>query len=259
MTGAFDFSGKRVLITGASRGIGYAVARGFSASGAKVSILADADEVHSAALRMGEETGHPVASYLCDITDRERVRAVIAEIGPLDILINNAGLERITPIDDPGPEVERMFERIVTINIVGTYYVTREVISSMPSGSNIILTASIWAKTAVGGFSAYCASKHANLGFVRSLAQELGPRGIRVNAVCPGFIRTDASMRTVAVEAARTNRSEDEVTADLLRNQALPNLLTPDEVVPSYLFLASDHAQDISGQSLHIDRGDVMA
>jgi NAD(P)-dependent dehydrogenase (short-subunit alcohol dehydrogenase family) len=255
---AFDFSGKTVLVTGASRGIGYAIACGFAEAGADLAVLAEDEGIIASAASLAERYGRAPLALRCDITERAAVRDVIARMERIDVLINNAGLELITPIDATDPEAEDTFARIIDINVLGTYYVTRSALPRMPRGSRIVVTASIWSKTAVAGFSAYCASKHANLGFVRSLAQELGPRGIMVNAVCPGFIETEAALRSVKSEARRTGLSEDDVTRDLLRNQALPGLLKPAEVVPAFLFLASDLARDITGQSIHVDRGDVM-
>ncbi len=258
MVGTFDFSGKEVLVTGASSGIGLAVARGFATAGANLAILANRQEIYDAGKTLSGEIGRDVTVLHCDITDREMVSRALSPLTRIDVLINNAGLELITPIEERGTEVEKTFRRIIDINVMGTYYVTRDALKVMPAGSSMVFTASIWAKTAVAGFGAYCASKHANLGFMRSLAQELGPRGINVNAVCPGFIRTDASMRSVKAEAGRSGRSEQEVTDELLANQALPGLLEPEAVVSAYLFLASEHAKDIAGQTLHVDRGDVM-
>ena len=258
MKTTLDFSGQTIVVTGASRGIGYAVAHGFAERGANVAMIATTGRVHDAAATVSDECTGRAIGYVCDITDRQAVRKTIGAIDHIDVLVNNAGLELITPIYAEGDEVEETFRRIIDVNVNGTYYVTRDAVPRMSPGGRIIVTASIWSKTAVAGFSAYCASKHANLGFVRSIAQELGPSGITVNAVCPGFIKTEASMRSVSSEAHRTGLSEEEVANDLLRNQALPGLLDPAEVVSTYLFLASDLAKDISGQSIHIDRGDVM-
>ena len=108
-------------------------------------------------------------------------------------------------------------------------------------------------------FSAYVASKHANLGFMRSVAHELGPRGIRVNAVCPGWVRTDAAMLSLANMANRSGRAEHDLIDEIVAAQVLPGLLAPADMAALYLFLASDAARDITGQAYMLDRGEVMA
>ena len=149
------------------------------------------------------ESGRAVRALICDISDREAVRRSVGGLGALDVLINNAGLELITPIQEPGEAVERTFVRIIEINVIGTYYVTREALPLMGQGGSIVLTSSVWGRTGAADFSAYVTSKHANLGFMRTLAKELGPRGIRVNAVCPGWVRTRAALRSLKEVAAR--------------------------------------------------------
>ena len=101
--------------------------------------------------------------------------------------------------------------------------------------TRIVITASIWSKTAVGFFSAYCASKHANLGFVRSLAQELGPRKIAVNAVCPGWIRTGPALQSLQDEARRKGVSEAEMAAEILSRQAFPGMLEPEDLIDAWI------------------------
>lgn len=253
----YDFTGERVLVTGASRGIGRAVAEGYARAGAEVFVLATGPGVTEAAEEIAAATGaacHPVA---CDITDGAAVAAAMAAIGRLDVLVNNAGLERITPIADP--EAEATFRRIIEINVIGTYLVTHHAVPRMGDGGRIVLTASIWSRTAVPEFSAYVASKHANLGFMRSMAHELAPRGIRVNAVCPGWVRTDAAMLSLANMSCRSGRPERALLDEIVAAQALPGLLEPADMVPLYLFLASDGARDITGQACMLDRGEVMA
>jgi 3-hydroxybutyrate dehydrogenase len=253
-----DFTGKAVLVTGASSGIGYAVARGFSLRGAHVVLLAINSEIYDAAERISQETKNGVTPLQCDIADRDAVFAAISPLSGIDILINNAGFEAVTPLEQPGREVEDDFRRVIDVNVMGSYFVTREALGHMTEGSRIIFTASTWAKTAYARMSAYCASKHAVLGMMRSFAQELGPRRITVNAICPGWVKTEQSFRSITEMAGHTGRSVDDITNELLRLQAIDGHLVPEDMVSGYLFLASDLARDVTGQSLHIDRGELM-
>lgn len=255
----FDYTGEHVLVTGASRGIGYALAAAFAQAGAEVTVLADDEGIQDAAAKLSGETGRPVRPLQCDITDRHAVGAALNEVGQLDVLINNAGLERITPLLDDGNDVEDVFQRIVDVNMMGTYYVTREAAPRLPKGGRIVFTASVWSRVAVPEFSAYCATKHATLGFMRSMAQELGSKGIRVNAVCPGWVRTDASMLSLKNMSARTGVAEDALLGEITDAQVFSGLMEPDDVASLYLFLASDAAANITGQAVVVDRGEVMA
>jgi 3-hydroxybutyrate dehydrogenase len=257
--GGFDFTGRRVLVTGASHGIGFAVARAFARAGAELAVLSSTADIRAAAVRIEAESSRTVRALQCDITDREAVKRTVGTLGALDVLVNNAGLELITPLLEPGAEVERTFVRIIEINVIGTYYVTREAVPLMGRGGSIVLTSSVWGKSGAADFSAYVTSKHANIGFMRTLAKELGPRGIRVNAVCPGWVRTRAALRSLKEVAARVGVSEDAMLEDILSAQALPGLMEPDDVASLYLFLASDHAASVTGQAYNVDRGEVMA
>ena len=255
----WNFTGKRVLVTGASRGLGLGVARGFARSGAELTILATGDHVKQTAETLSEASARPVGALVCDITDRAAVAREVGGLGPLDVLVNNAGLELITPILEPGKAVEDTFRRIIEINVIGTYYVTREAVKTMAPGGRIVITASVWGRTSAPQFSAYAASKHANIGFMRALAEELGPRGIAVNAVCPGWVRTDASMRSLAEIARREGRDQQVCLDEIMATQAFAGLMEPDDVASTFLFLASDQAANITGQTLNVDRGELMA
>ncbi len=254
----WDFEDKRVLVTGASRGIGFHIACGFALAGADLHILAETPDIHLARERLLPAKG-TVTSDVCDVSDRGAVARVVSQFGPLDVVVNNAGIEYLTPIDEPGEEVEATFRRIIDVNLLGAYYVTREALRSMPDAARILFTASGWAKTGEAGFGAYTASKHAILGLTRCLADELGPRRITVNAVCPGWVRTELSMRSLATLAQRAQRSPDAVMGDILAAQAIPELLEPEDVVSTYLFLASEQGANITGQGINIDRGWVMS
>jgi NAD(P)-dependent dehydrogenase (short-subunit alcohol dehydrogenase family) len=255
----YDFADESVLVTGGSRGIGFAVANAFAAAGANVTILSSGTGIHSAAEKITEASGRPCSALECDITDAGAVKAALAGLGRIDVLVNNAGLERITPLLDKGDDVEATFRRITDINTNGTFYVTRHAVPQMVAGGRIIVTGSIWSRVAVPEFSAYITSKHANLGFMRVMAKELGPRGIRVNAVCPGWVRTEAAMLSLQNMALRTGRTEDDLLAGIVGAQVLPGLLEPDDLAAPYLWLASDGARDVTGQALMLDRGEVMA
>ncbi len=261
MKASYDFRGTKVLVTGASRGIGHGVAVGFAQAGAEVAILAGGDAVHDTAAQMSRDLGVTVKGLACDITSNAAVLAAVAQLDRIDVLVNNAGLELLTPLDSDDPDqAETDFRRIVDINITGTFLMTRAALPLMTApGANIINTCSIWSRTSEPGFSAYASSKHASLGLTRTFAKELGPRGIRVNGVCPGWVRTVASMRSLARMSAETGRTEEDLLAEITGNQILPGLMEPEDMAATYLFLASDAARNMTGQALMADRGEVMA
>jgi len=254
----FDFSGKQVLITGANRGIGLGVAEGFLGAGATVTIVGLETDTADVAAELSARYKRQVTGYSCDIAELEQVHELGAKIDKLDILVNNAGLEYITPIADPSQNIDTIFRDIVMINIVGTFSVTRTLLDKISNGGRIINTASMWGKTAVAEFSAYCASKHAVIGLTRSLAQELSDRKISVNAVCPGWVRTAASMRSLATMAEREQRSEEELLSEIVGAQAFDGLMEPSDMADTYLFLASSAARNITGQAYTVDRGELM-
>ncbi|MDE4191855.1 SDR family NAD(P)-dependent oxidoreductase [Phaeobacter gallaeciensis] len=255
MSVSFDFSGTSVLVTGASSGIGHGVAMGFAKAGADLTILSSSDAIFDAAKEMPGK----VQAIKCDISDAAAVTQALAHIEKLDVLINNAGLERPTPLTGKNPEGNATFEQIVGINITGTQNVTDTLVNRISDGGRIIITASIWAKTAVGGFSAYVASKHANVGLMRTWAQELGPRGIRVNAVCPGWVKTGPAMNSLRELAETSGQSEEELLQEIVSAQAIGGLMEPADMAATYMFLASDGGANITGQAINVDRGAVMA
>lgn len=257
----FDFSSTRVLVTGASRGIGYGVAQGFARAGADLTILAEGGDLQDSADRLSDEVGRTIRGVVCDITSSEAVTRAAASIGAVDVLVNNAGLELFTPLEGGDLAViERDYRRIIDINVTGTFLMTRAIVPLMTApGANIINTCSIWSRTSEPGFAGYAASKHATLGLTRTFAKELGPRGIRVNAVCPGWVRTVASMRSLARMSKEIGRSEDDLLDEIIGNQILPGLMEPADMASAYMFLSSQAAANITGQALMVDRGEVMA
>ena len=175
------------------------------------------------------------------------------------MLINNAGLERLTPVERrqrrergglPAHHRDQRHRHLPRH--------ARGAAAHGAAAARIVNTASIWGRVAEPLFSAYVASKHAVIGLTKTWAKELGPRGITVNAVAPGWVRTEcvdalaqARWRSGAVP------TEEELLADIVGHQALPGLMEPEDIAGPYLFLASDLAANITGQTLGIDRGEV--
>jgi NAD(P)-dependent dehydrogenase (short-subunit alcohol dehydrogenase family) len=247
--GPFDVTGKRVLVTGGSRGIGYAVGRAFAAGGAEVVLLSSSAEVLSAADRLAQETGRPVEGVRCDVADRAAVYQKVGALGRLDVLINNAGVCEQTPLDGPRDAVDAEFERILAVNLSGQFYVTRAALPLMGRGGAIVFTGSLWSTAAGANYAAYCVSKHGLLGMTRSLAHELGPRGITVNAVLPGTIHTEMNVRNITEEVRR------QVVSAMVMNRGW---IEPEDIAPLFVFFATAAAKDITGQSVHINRGQIM-
>lgn len=250
MTG-FDYREKTVVITGASRGIGLGIAEGFAKAGAALHLIADDAAVQDRAAELGASAAQ------ADISDKAQVVQALERLDRIDVLINNAGLELMTPVTDGSDAVSDAFRRVVDINVTGTALVTAAAVGRIPRGGAIINTASIWGRVAEPGFGAYVASKHAIIGLTKTWARELGPRGIRVNAVCPGWVRTEASMRSLGRIATEAGRPEAELLDEIVAGQALPGLMEPPDMAATYLFLGSDLAANITGQSLGVDRGEV--
>lgn len=245
-----DFSKKSVFITGASRGIGLGVAQAFARAGASLTLLADEDAIFDVAASLNGK------AVKADIGNASAIAEGLRDHGPIDVLVNNAGLERLTPLESQDVETVAMFERIIHTNVVGTYHVTRLVRPFMRVGGAVINTASIWGRVAEPLFGAYVASKHAIIGLTKTWALELGAHGIRVNAVAPGWVRTEAAMRSLATMSERSGKSEEGCLNDIIAAQALPGLMTASDVADTYLFLASPLAASITGQTIQIDRGE---
>lgn len=246
-----DYTGKTVVVTGSSRGIGLGLAQAFSEAGAVLHLIANDATVHDRAGELG------ATSAEADIADKAQVAVALAPLTHIDVLVNNAGLELITPVTDNSDAVTDAFRRIVDINVTGTALVTAAALPRIPRGGAIINTSSIWGRIAEPGFGAYVASKHAIIGLTKTWARELGPRGIRVNAVCPGWVRTEASMRSLGKIAAEAGEAEEVLLDQIVAGQALPGLMEPTDMAATYLFLGSELAANITGQSLGVDRGEV--
>lgn len=259
----YALRGKTVVLTGAGGGIGQALARAFAAQGVRL-LLVDRASAAPALAALAAELAPltRVEQAVCDLNDDAAVTALAAALaerwGVVDVLVNNAGTEYPTPLTDQSPDAMGRWAALLDNNVSSMVRLTRALLPLMPSGASVINQSSIWGKTGVAGFSAYVASKHAVLGVTRSLAWELGERGIRVNAVCPGWIRTEAAMRSLSAMAREQGRSEAELEHELLARQACPRMLAPEDIAGVYLFLASADAGPLTGQALVASHGEVM-
>lgn len=222
-------SGRHALVTGGSRGIGFAIASSLAANGTRVSVVSRA-----------HARGAPFFHAQSDVTDAAQIERAFAECreanGPIDILVNNAGIAESAPLVRTDPA---MWDRIIATNLTGTFLCTRAVVPEMIAAGwgrvvNIASTA------ALGGapyIAAYCASKHGVLGFTRAIAGELASTGVTANAVCPGYTETEMMQRAIANITARTGRSEALTREMMSKGNPEARIATPQEVADAVLEL----------------------
>ena len=261
----FDLAGTRVLVTGGSRGIGYAVAGAFAAAGADVTILAEREEVFDAAKRLTAEHRREVGAIHCDVTDRRALRTAVRALGALDVLVANAGTGDITSLSGDD-EIDELFDRIVRINLVGAFNTVRAALPILRDGGRIIFTSSVHGQAiAPPNMSAYAASKGGLEAMLRSFARELGPRGINVNAVAPGMVTTELTLGAIRklfaaqIADGAAGGDEAEMIRQLNTSQAIHGTpIDPDRLAQVYVFLASPAGAEITGQSINVDHGMAM-
>jgi NAD(P)-dependent dehydrogenase (short-subunit alcohol dehydrogenase family) len=238
-----------VVVTGGGKGIGKAVVGRFAAAGDRV-VAVGRD-------RPALEATDASAAEVCDVTDEDQVNALFERLGPIEVLINNAGAAASAPLARTTLDEWRMQ---LEVNATGAFLCTRAVVGGMiERGDGRIVTIASTAGLVGSRYTAaYVASKHAAVGLMRAVAAEVAGTQVTANAVCPSYVRTDMTRRSIARIVAATNRSEEDAEAALIASTPLGRLLEPDEVAFAVAFLAAPEAAAINGQTLVLDGGGLQ-
>ena len=243
---------RTVIVTGGSRGIGASIARAFCDEGYYVVIGSRNDS------GLAKELGERAMFHLTDVCKPQElyrlVKAAVEWTGRLDVMINNAGFSEWRSAE----EVDEVFwERMIDTNLKGTFFGCQAAALHLQRGGCIINISSLAGKRGSANNSVYCASKFGVNGLTQALAKELGPKSVRVNAVCPVYIRTKGLMKALEDKRSPTQGKDIELYLEKFaaENAALERLPTEEEVAQMCLFLASGEASAITGQCINIDCG----
>ncbi|MFT3699506.1 MAG: SDR family NAD(P)-dependent oxidoreductase [Kofleriaceae bacterium] len=247
-----NLTGKRALVTGGGRGIGAACARELAAAGAKVVVCGRREaDLKTIASEIGGEAA------VVDLMDRAGTDAFLAGVGRIDILVNNAGAAESAPLEKTS---DAMWDRIMELDATSPFRVTRALVPKMIEAKwgRVINIASNAGVSGYGYTAAYCAAKHAMVGFTRALAIDLARTGITVNAICPGWVETDMATEAATRIAAVTKRSADDAKKTLENMSPQRRLIQVEEVAHAMIMLCADGARGIHGQTLVIDGGAIL-
>jgi 2-hydroxycyclohexanecarboxyl-CoA dehydrogenase len=248
------FTGKTALVTGSARGIGAAIATRLASEGARVAIC-DLDAVGAA--KLAEALSTPAKQCIgqqVDLADLASVKAAVAEVtealGPIDVLVNNAGIDRIERFLDSEPAT---WDRLINVNLRGTIAMCHEVAGSMTErgSGRIVNIASDAGRVGSSGEVVYSGTKGGVIAFSKGLAREVAKRGVTVNVVCPG--PTDTALLDQVAEASQ------KLYDGLARAVPMGRIATPDDIAPAVAFFASDEAGYVTGQTLSVSGGLTMA
>jgi len=257
-----DLAHKIVLITGASGGLGRALADAFAAQQSRVVLSArDQHKLETMAEEM-ERSGVQVCALPCDIRQRDQTRRLAEEVtsrwGAVQILINNGGIARAVRFTDMPDE---LWDDTLETNLTGAYNCCKIFVPAMLQAKwgRIINIASTTAKVGYPHVTAYTASKHGLLGLTRSLALETARYGITVNAICPGYLDDDRTRENARIMAQTIGKTSDEVLAMFAGSAPQNRLIAPQEVASLALLMASEKLAGMTGQAINVDGGAVMA
>ena len=256
MTNRGLLAGRRALVTGAARGIGLAIARAFHDEGARVAL---SDIEGGAAVTAAADLGFRARGYALDVTDAGATERVFNEaaqwMGGLDLVAANAGISTMNAVRDL---TEEEWDANMAVNAKGVFLTNREAVRHfLATGVKgvIVNTASLAAKIGAPYLAHYAASKFAVVGFTQSLAREVSDRGIRVNAVCPGYVRTSMQEREIAWEGRLRGMTPEAVRDEYIAATPLGRLEEPDDIASIAVFLASDLSRFLTGESINASGG----
>lgn len=250
--------GRRAVITGGGRGIGAATARALAATGVRVLVasrhVAEVEEVAEGIRRSGAEAW----ATPCDVADPESsavlARVALERLGGVDILVNNAGTASSAPLHRTTLEE---WQRLLAVNATGTFLCTQALLPGMLERrwGRVVNVASVAGLEGAKYIAAYCAAKHAVVGFTRAMAIETEGSGVTVNAVCPGYVDTPMTDATVGQVAQRIRKSREEALAAILAHSGQPRLVTSEEVAATIVALCDEAAGALTGQTIVLDAG----
>lgn len=250
---------RAVVVTGGAKGIGRALVARFLADGDRVTALGrDEQALDRLAAELHSGAPGTLRTAVCDVTDEAAVVAAFEAIGPLHVLVNNAGVSTAAPL---ARTTLADWERQLAVNATGAFLCTRAALAPMRDRDRgaIVTVASTAGVAGAPYTAAYAASKHAAVGLMRAVAAEVAGSGVRANAVCPAFVDTPMTARSIERIVAATGRTAQESGAALASSSPLGRLLDPQEVADAVAWLASDAARSINGQALILDGGGIQS
>jgi NAD(P)-dependent dehydrogenase (short-subunit alcohol dehydrogenase family) len=247
-----QLNGKHALVTGGGRGIGQACALALARAGATVTVVGRSRaNLEAVAAQIGGR------ALEADLSDRASTDRMLAQVGRVDILVNNAGIAESAPLEKTSDE---LWDRVMELDATSAFRVIRALVPGMVKArwGRVVNIASNAGVSGYGYTAAYCAAKHAMVGFTRALAIDLARTGVTINALCPGWVETAMAHEAVARIVAKTGRSEAEARASLENMSPQRRMIQPEEVAHTALMLCADEARGIHGQTIVIDGGAIL-